>query len=190
MKAIPKKLRLHFSLGFFGLVIVLFIPLFSQELMMNYWSSIRLYYQTFEFNASVYYIARGLSQLIIGYNAINIIGPLLGFTSFIALGYLYWKQESFNLMNALKSIYWGLFAHFLMATTVHPWYIAVLIVMGLFTRNFTALAWSMLIILSYSAYRSEPYSESMILILIEYAGLVIFLMYPRIMRRLFSSAIR
>ncbi len=190
LKAISKKLRSHFALSFLGLLIILFIPLFSQELIINYWSSIRLYYQTFEFNASFYYIARELSQLIVGYNAIQIIGPLFGFSSLLVMGYLYWKQEAFNLMNALKSIYWSLFVYFLFATTVHPWYIAILIVMGIFTRNFTALAWSLLIILSYSAYANDHYSESMLLILVEYTGLFVFVVYPKIIRRLLSSAIR
>jgi len=189
-KAIPKKFRVRFSLSFAAVLLLLFIPLYNSEILLNYWSSIRLYYQTFEFNASLYYVAREISEMVMGYNGIAFIGPSFGLISIGTMAYLLFQQQELDLMDALKSIYWGLFAYFILATTVHPWYIAVLLILGILTRNFSALAWSLLVILSYSAYSSQPYSESMILIFIEYAALLFILMYPKIMRRLLSSTIR
>ncbi|MDA7835801.1 glycosyltransferase 87 family protein [Salibacteraceae bacterium] len=190
LKALPKKEKWHFILGFGALFIVLFSPFLHPEIALNFLSSIRLYLQTFEFNASIYYVARQFSFLIVGYNAIFIIGPALGVSSLGVIAYLFHKQESNDLQSALKSSFWGLMWYLLLATTIHPWYIALLIILGLFTRNFAAVAWSMLIFLSYSAYGNELNKENEIILAIEYGGLAVAMFYSKLTRRLFSSAIQ
>ncbi len=190
VKALPKTDRWKFILALLGGTFILFIPLFSPELIEHYFSSIRLYFQTFEFNASLYYIARFFLELILGYNPISILGPLFALASACVLVYLFFQQKSLDLKEALRSSYWGIFCYFLLATTVHPWYIAILVILGLMIRNFSALVWSLLIIFSYSAYSREPYMENPVLLIIEYGVLAYFLVNQKPMKRLFSSAIQ
>ncbi len=55
-----KRLGLAKSMIFYAIVgatlVVLFLPFYSVDLIPNFFSSLRLYFQTFEFNASLYYL--------------------------------------------------------------------------------------------------------------------------------------
>jgi len=57
------------------------------------------------------------------------------------------------------------------ATTVHPWYICPLVLLGVAGNWRFPLAWSASVLLSYAAYRVFPYSEIPALIALEYAVL-------------------
>jgi alpha-1,6-mannosyltransferase len=59
-------------------------------------------------------------------------------------------------------------AYFLLATTVHPWYITSLVLLSVITSYRYPVVWSVLIILSYAAYRTVPYSENLWLVAVEY----------------------
>src|SRR5690606_35260493 len=63
------------AFGFVLLVVLLllFFPLLSLEVLRNIWQSIDLYFQRFEFNASVYYLLRWLGIQLTGYNQIAVI---------------------------------------------------------------------------------------------------------------------
>ena len=107
----------------FGLVLVLsFVLWLPWEQGLNLGKSLNLYFQTFEFNASVYYVLRGLAYWIWSYNRIALLGPMLGLGLVIYLVY-----ESFRLPRASeRELYGGAFrvyvVYLLLATTVHPWY--------------------------------------------------------------------
>lgn len=53
--------------------------------------SVRLWFTSFEFNASIYYAVRFIGYLIIGYNAIGMIGPALASLTMIGIGIIWWK---------------------------------------------------------------------------------------------------
>ncbi|NNL79080.1 MAG: hypothetical protein HKO67_01205, partial [Flavobacteriaceae bacterium] len=57
---------------------------------------------------------------------------------------------------------------FFTSTTVHPWYIATLLALGIFTRYRFALAWSFVVMLSYWAYSQPDFQENLILIAVQY----------------------
>ena len=61
---------------------VLFLPFLSLDLFQNVFSSLNLYFQKFEFNASVYYLIRAAGYWLEGYNIIS--GA--GFVLFILIG--------------------------------------------------------------------------------------------------------
>ncbi len=184
-----RRLGWRRSLAYFaitGLVLILiFIPFMNLQLAANLASSLGLYFQKFEFNASVYYLARWLGYLLTGYNTIAILGVALPLFS-LALIILIAAREK---KPAWETFFTGMLlcgtAYYLLATTVHPWYIATLVLASAFSRYRYALIWSMLIVLSYSAYGSVPYTENLWLVVLEYVVVLgwmgyEFLVQPRL----------
>lgn len=151
-----------------ALTAALFAPFASMELVRNLYSSINLYFQKFEFNASVYYVLRTIGYWIKGYNAIARIG--LGLSISTTLGVLWiafrWRTAVSTQLLATLTIY------FAFATTVHPWYITTLVAASVFTPFRYPLVWSALIPLSYFTYQAQPYRENLWLTALEY-GLVL-----------------
>ncbi|MFD2571622.1 hypothetical protein ACFSUS_13335 [Spirosoma soli] len=149
-----------------GLTMALFLPFASLELVQNVFSSINLYFQKFEFNASVYYIARAIGYWGSGYNIIGYAGFSL---SIGIIGCVLWIAFRWQNVSTQTQALAMLTIYFTLATTVHPWYITTLVAASVFTRFRYPLVWSALIPLSYFTYRSSPYSENLWLTAIEYS---------------------
>ncbi len=145
-----------------------FLPFLDQKLIHHIFSSIDLYFRTFEFNASVYYIIRWLGFKQVGYNIIQKLGPVLSIATFVlVLGVYFYKNSSWEI--TLKKMLFAYTIYLLLATTVHPWYVINLVVLSVFVRNYYfAIIWSALVVLSYSAYSNDAYQENHWLITIEY----------------------
>jgi hypothetical protein len=157
------------------IVVVLgFVPLLLGINLQHFTSSLDLYFRKFEFNASVYYVARALGYQIQGYNLIKWIGPVLGIISFLSIMIISWHKEKISLNKVLKGFSWALLVYLLFSTTVHPWYLAMLIALTPFTQHRFALVWSFLIFLSYYAYSFNPVKESTLFLFAEYLGLSAF----------------
>ncbi len=162
-----------YSCAVFLFSIILFLPFFDVQLAANLMSSIGLYFQKFEFNASLYYLVRTLGYWLVGYNPIGIVGKFFlllsaGFILFFALR----KRPAETLFN---QIFLALMAYFLLATTVHPWYIGSVLAFSILAKNRLGIVWSLLVFLSYSTYETMPYKENLYLVTLEYVVLLFFL---------------
>lgn len=162
---------------------ILFIIVFSITLLLvnfpvfkyrsNFLSSIQLYFGTFEFNASIYYLVREISMLWIDYNPIAYLSPTLTVIAMVLILVItVQKMSSMTIMERAVSIY---MVYLLFHTTVHPWYCIIPLGLSLFTRYRHVLVWSMLIVLSYVGYRSLPVTEPYWLLCVEYTTLLIFM---------------
>jgi Gpi18-like mannosyltransferase len=152
---------------------VLFLPFINQELISNIGNSVGLYFQKFEFNASIYYLARWVGFQISGYNEIAIIGKLLPIISFVLIMYISFKsklQQSDKIF--FESALTILFVYYLFSLIIHPWYLTFLVLFSVFSNHRYALIWSLLIFLTYLTYASVPFKENAWVLLLEY-GLVI-----------------
>ncbi|MBL4715994.1 MAG: hypothetical protein COC01_01770 [Bacteroidetes bacterium] len=145
-----------------------FIPFYDIALIQNFLSSIDLYFQKFEFNASIYYIIRWIGFKTVGYNIIQQTGMGLAIITFLLIIYLAIKDKSKDLSGLPFLILTSLTIYFLLSTTVHPWYICTLVALGIFTNLKYPILWSFLILLSYYTYSSQPYSENFVLVSVEY----------------------
>jgi len=167
-----KRLGLAKSTIFYTVVgttfIVLFLPFYSVDLIPNFLSSLRLYFQTFEFSASLYYLLRWIGYQFAGYNIIATLGTVLAIVIFLTIIAIAVREKTVTWLSLFHGMLMCLTAYFLFATTVHPWYITSLVLISLFTSYRYPILWSVVIILSYAAYRTVPYSENLWLVAVEY----------------------
>ena len=182
-------------LGFFvssGLfVLVSFGLMLMGSDLSHLMTSINLYFQSFEFNASIYYLTRSLGFLKVGYNLIAVIGPLLAVISLgLILFYSYsifshkeeQAQEVSRTYRLLALIPLLFMVYLLFSTTIHPWYLAVPISFAVFNKKliYPVVLWSFLVMLSYSAYDTNPVQEHFWILLVEYGLLFLSFVFLRI----------
>jgi alpha-1,6-mannosyltransferase len=160
------------SVIFYMLIIstnlALFASFFSYNLVQNYMETIALWFVNFEFNASIYYIIREIGFYYKGYNIIETVGKIMPIVIIVMVFICTFFRKNNTLDNVITTSFIILTIYFFTATTVHPWYIINLIVLGVFTKYKFQLVWSFFIILSYYAYSVFPFKENMYLLVVEY----------------------
>ena len=166
----PKLITFYAIIGI--TILLLFLPFFSMEFVNNYSKTVGLWFGNFEFNASIYYLLRAIGYSITGYNEIAIIGKILPIISvFIIFGFSLFKQNN-SLPKLITSMLLVFTCYLFLSTTVHPWYIATLVIFCVFTNYKFPLVWSFVVILSYLAYSNTSNSENLWIIGLEY--LIVF----------------
>ena len=167
--------RISKLLGFYSIVgittLLLFAPFHSSQFIENYTQTVALWFQNFEFNASLYYIAKAIGYSFRGYNEIAIIGKataLIVLLFVLAVTFIRKNKSFIALITAMLLV---LSFYYFTATTIHPWYLATLLILSVFTKYKFPLVWSFVIILSYLAYvnlNSADKSENLFVIALEY----------------------
>lgn len=141
----------------------------------NYIASVRLFFQSFEFNASFYYFFRWVGYQLFGYNLIYWIGPILLVAA--AMGYFFMYILQFINDKGIMIRALLIFTILLLSsTTVHPWYILLPLTFGLFSPYRYTVVWSFLIVFSYMSYSSDPYREWIWIVFLEYLILGIIML--------------
>ena len=156
-------------------VAALFAPFVSVALVRNLGRSLELYFHSFEFNASVYYLLRAVGYYFKGYNIIATLGPALAATAAAAGLLLAYFERRPTLATLPRALLLFLTAYYLLATTVHPWYLTPLVALSVLTSYRYALVWSGLAVLSYAAYQTSAYIENLWLVGLEYGVVGVFL---------------
>jgi len=170
-------------------VTVTFLPFIDAQLIQHIASSVELYFRTFEFNASIYYIVRWFGFKHVGYNIIQTAGPILSIITLLVVMIIsFYKNDSW--ISMLKKMLLVYTIYLLMASIVHPWYIINLVVLSVFVSNYKyALLWSSLVILSYATYQTENYQENYLLVGIEYLFVTTWLLFELIKNKITRSFI-
>ncbi|MFD2551086.1 mannosyltransferase [Bizionia sediminis] len=152
-----------------GLVTIgLFLPFYTPEFVVNYSKTVALWFQKFEFNASFYYLFRAIGYWLTGYNTIAVIGSFTAlFVSIFVFTYgIITKPKNgrqlIQMMLVVLSVY------YFTATTVHPWYLAPLVLFSVYTPFKFPLVWSFVVIFSYLAYSNTAHTENLWLIAFQY----------------------
>lgn len=167
-----------FSAAFGLLTFLFFLPfLLSPDFIAGFQSSLELYQQKFEFNASLYYLARAVGYWQVGWNQIATFGPMLARVSAGAILLLALLDRRSDWQSLPVGWMWAFVLYLLCATTVHPWYLSVPIVLCVFTRWRFPLIWSFLIMLTYTNYLTVPYAENLWLVGAEYVVVAGFMLW-------------
>jgi hypothetical protein len=171
-----RRMGFRRSLVFYGLtavfVLLMFIPVVNSEFLLHFGDSLNLYFQKLEYNASLYYLFRWIGFQLTGYNQIAVIGPGLGL---LAGGLILWlafskKNNSEKIVDAglMELWLWSICIYLFSTTTLHPWYLALPLLLCVFTRWRFPVVWSFLIMFTYINYSYEPYRENLLVVALEY----------------------
>jgi alpha-1,6-mannosyltransferase len=152
-----------------GLVIVFYATLLRPSDFFSMSSSFLLYFQSFEFNASIYYVIKWLCEWLGSDSGGAIVSKIMGCCWVLYVMY----QSFFSRVSLHRSIYLVFLAITLLSAVVHPWYLIPLLVYGLLCGEYLVLIWSPLIFLSYSHYSEGLFLENPLLIALEYILLLI-----------------
>lgn len=174
-------LKYYFIVGV--TTILLFSPFISIELLKNFWSSIDLYFQKFEFNASIYYLIRWLGYQWVGYNIIEQAGVFLAVISAVGILFVQLRKKIKRVNQWVSLMLFSLLIYYSCAMIVHPWYVINLLILGVLTGYRFPILWSGMVVLSYSAYSHPVYQENPWLVTIEYATVYSFALYEILSKR-------
>ncbi len=147
---------------------LLFLPLLSWRLLLHFGLSLDLYFQSFEFNASVFYLLLALGKWLTGHDLVGGLGPLVGAGAIYLAFRLARGAGRPRLAAVPQLVLLTLSGYFALATIVHPWYLVPLVALSCFSPLRYARGWAGLVVLSYAAYRTSAYTESGLLLALEY----------------------
>lgn len=177
-----KKLILYYLLVLV-VVIAFFLPFFNPEVLRNFTQSIGLWFGKFEFNASIYYIIRWVGFQLKGYNTIETVGFVLPWITFVFIIGLSLFGKFRTTKGLLTNMMFAITAYLLLSTTVHPWYLAIPLILSIFTEFRYLIVWTALVFLSYFAYSTTEYEESLWLVGLEYLLLFGYLIWELLGRK-------
>ncbi len=149
-------------------LVLLFAPMINGVFISNFGDSLNLYFQKFEFNASIYYLARYIGFQIKGYNLIQMLGPILGLTAFLGILGIAWREKNIQWKYLPEAMLFSICCYLAVTTTVHPWYVSLPIVLCVFTSFRFPILWSGLIWLTYINYSYAVYTENLWVVGFEY----------------------
>ncbi len=158
-------------------VALMYLPFWSTDMVPNVMSSVRLYFANFEFNGSVYLLVREIGFLYSGYNQIAIIGRMLSLMVLTTILFIAWRSKNKELAGLPTLMLFAWFVYYAFATTVNPWYVAVLAAFLPFTTYRFPLVWLITVPLSYHAFGYVNYHENMWVIALEYAPVYAWLLF-------------
>ena len=106
----------------FFLIILAFLPFLNSQLIANFGNSLDLYFQKFEFNASIYYLLRWVGFQIKGFNMIQVIGPLTALIVLTTIAIKSLTEKDISTIRIVTNMLLAICLYLFTATIVHPWY--------------------------------------------------------------------
>lgn len=178
---VKKSILFYLIVG--STILLTFLPFFNATFIQNYSKTVGLWFQNFEFNASIYYLARAVGYWFRGYNEIAIIGKIIPVVVIVfILGITFFRKNKSS-TQLIAAMLFVISFYFFTSTTVHPWYISTLLLLSVFTNYRYPLVWSCVIILSYLAYINPNYGENLWIVGLEYVIVYGFLIYELVDKR-------
>lgn len=156
---------------------ITFLPFLSSEFIENFLATITLWFQNFEFNASVYYLIRWIGYKAVGWNIIGLAGKILPVVVLLFVVALAFFRKNRGPQQLVSAMLLAVSFYFLLSTTVHPWYIATPLLLSVFTKFRFPIVWSFVVMLSYSAYGKNGFNENLWLVALEYVVAIGFMIW-------------
>ncbi len=136
----------------------------------NFFQSFRLYFFVFQFNSSLIF----LSRTFFGGEGIQLAMAILPFVTIVSILCLNLLNRKWGTPEKLMLAYT---LYFLLGTTVHPWYITLLIPFALLTKWTYPIVWSYVIVWTYGFYHEGAVIQNGWVIFAEYLVMLSFLIW-------------
>lgn len=174
-----KKMGWKISLGFSAMVAFTLLAvggiLLTPEFFGNMMQSVQEYFIRFQFNGSISALVSEIGLAINGWDPILTTGPILSSIATIGILTLAVFKAYRNELDIFKGMMFALMIYYSMASTVHPWYLSMILVMSIFTQYKFALVWSIVVMLSYFAYSNPEFKANLFLQVAEYVSVYLVL---------------
>lgn len=165
LRKVGFKKTMIYGLIVAGVLIISFLPLINTAHIWAIHDSMELYFQKFEFNASVYYLARWYGFETAGHNIIAQSGRWMMYATLASI----WLYALIGKKRRLpEQMMWVWTLYLLFATTVHPWYVIPLLALSVFSLKQYPYLWSVLVFFTYVNYQAGGYVERLEVVAIEY----------------------
>ncbi len=178
--ALPKNIyKIWAALGILICSTLTIWPLYNALAQTG--SSFSLYFTHFEYNASLYYLLRAAGYWIKGYNAIAWLGPMCMGLFVLAATWLWFKfiriKHELRLNQLPQYLALTHLLYYLCSTTVHPWYVAGMLVWVVLAAQYWPLVWAFGAALTYLNYHTGQFHEHLWLVSLEYVLLGFYLVF-------------
>ena len=180
------KIRFYFIISTLFMLFVFLGMMEPWTLFKDFNKGLGLYFGTFEFNGSIYYALREIIWSYTGYNPIAYLAPALGVLSFILIIAVSWKRRKANIFELALVVF---LIYYLLAATVHPWYLIPIVYLAIRSGRTYILIWSFVAIFSYSHYLNEI-GPKWIFIILEYVLLAIGIILETRRQKWLQEALR
>jgi hypothetical protein len=174
---LKKSLFFYFIIG--GTSILLFVPFYHPDFISNYSQTVGLWFSNFEFNAGIYNVAKkiAISMDEKPWEFIKDYGKVVPYITLATAILLTFLRNNRDLLTLISSMMWLLTLYYMMSTTVHPWYIISVLILGVFNSFKFPVIWTGMIVLSYFAYSQMDNKENLLLLALEYTVVIGFIGY-------------
>ena len=152
--------------------LALLIPFYSPVFVENYAQTVGLWFSNFEFNAGVYNIVKYVGVHFFDakpWILVKSYGSLVPKLVIVAALLLTFFRKNEKPSVLLASMLFLLTFYYLLSSTVHPWYLVFLLILGILADFRYPVVWSAVVILSYFAYSNPEYEEHLGLLALEYS---------------------
>ncbi|MGW9684137.1 glycosyltransferase 87 family protein [Flagellimonas sp. 2504JD1-5] len=160
--------------------VILLLPFYSSSFIDNYSETVGLWFSNFEFNAGTYNLVKHIGVNFFDakpWILVKVYGKWMALAVVVITLLVAFFRKNQNLSTLITSMLIVLTIYYLLSSTVHPWYVIFLLVLAIFTEYRYAIAWSLLVILSYWAYSNPEYEENLWLLAIEYIVVLAIMIY-------------
>jgi len=139
-------------LGALTIITIAFTPFFNWINANHFLQSIDLYFQSFEFNGSIYNLVKWTGFKVLGFNVIKTAGPILSIIALLIVLLISWFYRFRNRLEIFKALTLMFCIYLFLSPIIHPWYCILPLVLSLFTNMKFMIVWSATIFISYIMY--------------------------------------
>ncbi len=187
-----KKLKWKNTIGFLAITgfVILGVGglMLNREFFGNMMDSVNEYFIRFQFNSSFYdLIVNHIYYHPLEYDytlnpdpfpdRFKVVGLLLSYIATGGILVLALLRAYHKDLDMIKGMLFAFMIYYAFATTVHPWYVSLILVLSIYTQYKFGLIWSIVIMLSYYAYSDPDFKQNVVLQAAEYLILYTLLIF-------------